>query len=633
MSSAWSNLATVTYKRTYARTIWEAVSWENPEARVEHWPETVERAIAGNVRGRDVPEREVERLRYFLTERKATPGGRGLWFSGTEYHGRIGGAGVCNCWFTTGADPENFVWTQDCLMLGGGVGFSVEHEYVSKLPVVRRDVVVVNKDTKDADFVVPDSREGWCELTRRVLEAFFVTGRSFSYSTICLRPYGEPIRGFGGTACGPRPVKACVAKIAAILGARAGEHVRPIDAVDVVCSIGEMVKAGNVRRSAILILGDPWDAEYLRAKRWDLGAMPTQRASANFSVAASRPEDLYHPFFWETYQAGEPFGIVNRSTIQTFGRMGERRPDAAVGVNPCAEATLEDGEPCNLQEIALPRIESPDEFVEAARLMHRWGKRVTLDQWHQEKTAAVVARNRRVGTSITGCLQSPLFRPESLDRAYEAIQRENKEYAKELGIPPSIRTTVVKPSGTLSKLMDVQCEGVHPAWSRHFVQRIRLSANDPLLGELRGVGHHVEPERRSDGTHDLRTYVADFYVSVPEGVPTADGEWDTWRQLDALLVAQRHWADQAVSVTVTYRADELPRLKEWITSHLGEVKSASFLRHSGHGFDQAPKEAITRELYEELVGHLSPLGGAALEPAPADAPLVDECMNGLCPAK
>jgi ribonucleoside-triphosphate reductase len=618
----WSNLATVVYKRTYAR---------KDHGRTENWADTVERVIGGNVRGFNLAEREIQRLRYFMRERKATPGGRGLWFSGCPGHDKIGGAALCNCWFFTADRWQNFVTSQDLLMLGGGVGMSVEYQYVSKLPRVRKGVAIVHQPTKDADFIVPDSREGWNELTRRVLEAFFETGRSFSYSTVCVRGQGEAIKGFGGTASGPGPLVIFVEKLCALLRAREGKAMRPIDAADTLCCIAEMVVAGNVRRSALIILGDPWDKAFLKAKRWDLGVIPSQRSNANFSLVAEDVDDL-HPLFWDTYQNGEPFGIVNRSNIRKFGRMGELKKDTAVGVNPCAEATLESNEPCNLQEIALPNLTGAGEFFEAARLMHRWGKRVTMERYHHPEIQEVVERNRRVGTSITGCLQAPkLFRPDVLDEAYAAIQDENIRYALELGINPSIRTTLGKPSGTLAKVFDVRGEGVHCALSRCMIQRIRMAADDPMIPELRAKGHYMEPVIKLDGTLDHGTLVVDFYIECPTDLPVEDEGFDTWQQLDTLLLAQKHWADQAVSVTVYYKKSEIPQLKAWLALNLKRLKTISFLCANDHGFKQAPKEAISRERYEELSARVRPidtsddLGGMDLQGT--------ECEGGACPIK
>jgi ribonucleoside-triphosphate reductase len=621
----WSNLAKVVYARTYAR---------KDSGTLEKWPDTVARIIQGNTEGFNVSRRELKELEYLLLNRKAGPAGRGFWYSGAPSQKLLGGAALNNCWYTTAEDWENFVIAQDLLMLGGGVGLSVEHRFVSKLSRVKKDVQVVHEATRDADFIVPDSREGWCELTRRVLEAFFVTGKSFSYSTVCIRGQGEPIKGFGGTASGPRPLIAFVEKLAGILQARQGKAVRPIDAMDVLCSIGEMVVAGNVRRSAIIILGDPWDKDYLKAKRWDLGPIPTQRAMANLSVVCDDVDDL-HPLFWMTYQQGEPFGIVNRTNIQKYGRMGELKKDTATGVNPCAEATLEGGakvaEPCNLQELPLPNLADEEEFEMAARLMHRWGKRVTMAHYHIPGCDEVVKRNRRIGTGITGCLQSPLFTPATLDRVYAAIQEENVKYSKELGIPESIRTTVIKPSGTMSKVFDMQgYEGIHAAYSRYYIQRVRFAATDALVPLLRAAGHHIEPVVRFDGTFDHNTVVVDFYERAPEGTPVADEDWTTWKQLDIVKMAQRHWADQSVSVTVYYRKEEIEQLKTWLAENLQYLKTISFLCHSDHGFKQAPKEAVTREQYEKLSQTVRPLEGDIVGDGAIDG---TECEGGACPVR
>jgi ribonucleoside-triphosphate reductase len=535
VSKEWSNLAKVVYRRTYSR---------KDSGILENWSQTVERAVMGNVRGRNIPESEVKQLLDLANQRKGGFAGRGFWFSGSPAHERIGGVALNNCWYLNSSDWQNFVIAQDLLMLGGGVGMSVEHKCSSRLPKVRKDVQIVHKATKDADFIVPDSREGWNELLRRVLESYFVTGKSFSYSTICLRGYGEVINGFGGMASGPMPLIEFVETLNEVLGARAGKHIRPIDAADIMTSTAQMVVSGNVRRSAIIIIGDCWDKEYLKAKRWDLGILPKYRARANYSVVCDDVEDL-HPLFWKTYEQGEPFGIINRKNIQKYGRMGELMKDTAEGVNPCAEATLENGEPCNLLEIPLCNLTSSVEFEKSARLWFRAGKRVTLEHYHHEVCDEVVKRNRRVGVGITGCLSSPLFNPDTLDKVYSAILDEDKSTVKNLGVPLSIRHTVVKPSGTMGKLHDCEGEeGIHASLAPYIIQRVQFAANDQLLPTLKASGHNMEPLRNFDGSIDPRTMVVDFYVAAPEGAPTVETGWDTWKQLETLKMAQKHWADK-----------------------------------------------------------------------------------------
>lgn len=940
----WSNLAKIVTRRTYSRT-------DNPltNGSPENWNQIIEREVMGNVKGRNVSKEEVNHLLRLGKDRKAIPAGRGLWFSGTDAHARLGGVALNNCWTMTADHWNNFVIIADLLMLGGGVGSSVEHRYVSKLPRVKKDVRVIHKATNDADYIIPDSREGWCKAISRALEAFFVTGKSFTYSTVCLRGKGEPIKSFGGVSSGPIPLIQFFDNLNIILGGRSGKHIRPIDAADIITATGEVVVSGNVRRSAILLMGDAWDKEFLTAKRWDLGTLPSYRSCANYSVVCEDADDL-HPLFWKTFEAGEAYGIVNRKAIQKFGRIGELKKDSAEGTNPCAEATLEPFEPCvaedtplitstglakisdlantstyvwngenwskvivrktgtnrelfrvnfsdgsyldctanhsfsvktkldkqyqkkkisnielddrypvrlqsykmknlnkteysnsytlgvavgdgwidcgnvyvglyktaslpvvgkrykpylkedhnspcirvrtnidyydfcairggdysdlftwdrksvlefiagwmdadgtetasgtcrlyisqihrartiqmllslqgikstvctasksgtvtnkgirkhdlcylsisdcseipcyrvntskghkpskrgrgvnvtiksvekleglhdvycfsehekhmavfsnvltyqcNLQEIALPNIESEDEFILAARLMHRYGKRATMEKFHHEQIQEVVNRNRRVGTGITGCLASPLFDPRVLDRAYQAIQEENVSYSKELGIPESIRTTVIKPSGTVSKVLDMDgYEGIHPAYSRYIIQRVRFAANDPLIPLLREARHYMEPVRKLDGTMDLNTLVVDFYVQAPAGSPVADENYSTWDQLKDVQMAQRHWADQSVSVSVYYKREDISKIKTWLADNIKNLKTISFLAHAEHGFAQAPKEKITAEQFEKLSSDIKPIDFERIGSGDIDS---GDCATGVCPVK
>ena len=317
--------------------------------------------------------------------------------------------------------------------------------------------------------------------------------------------------------------------------------------------------------------------------------------------------------------------------IQKFGRMGEVRKDTAVGVNPCGEATLEAFEPCNLQDIDLPNLDSEEEFVEAAELMQRWGKRITMENYHIPQVDEVIKRNRRIGTSITGCLQSTLFTPDVLDRVYAALRAEDESYSKFLGVNQSIRNTTIKPSGTKSKMDDVDGEGIHAGWSRYMIQRVRISTNDALIPELRAAGHYMEPVLKMDGTMDHGTMVVDFYKHTDPSLPCADEGFDTWKQLDVLKMAQKHWSDQAVSVTVYYKRDEISKIKEWLSDNYKYLKTISFLCHSDHGFKQAPKEAITQEQYEKAVSKLKPIN---IEEVGVGEDLQGtECDGGACPIK
>ena len=621
-AAEFSNLASVVYKRTYSRNKYDGSK--------ESWNDTVDRVVRGNTQGFNVSTEEKERLAHFIRTRKALPGGRGLWMSGANVP-KLGGQGQVNCWFLTAEKWLHFVYAMDFLMTGGGVGMSVEHRFVSKLPKIKAGVTVRHEPTKDADFIVPDSREGWCQLVSKVFEAYFETGRAFTYSTVCVRQYGEAIKGFGGTASGPFPLIQCVENLCRVLKARECKALRPIDAGDLITCIGEMVVSGNVRRSAIILLGDPWDREYLQAKDWSKGNIPNNRAFANYSVVASCYDDL-HPLFWKTYENGEPFGIFNRENAQTYGRIGEPRPDKCLGVNPCGEVPLENGEPCNIGTVHLQNVTDLGEAVEAGRHMFRYMKRVTLLDYPNLLSEEVIRRNMRVGLSLTGCLASPLFNPHDLDHLYQNIQLENALYSKELGVRQSIRTTTIKPEGTGSKVGDAMgLEGIHPGFSRYAIQRIRIAANDPLIPLLKKAGHHMEPVVKFDGSLDHGTLVVDFYQATPPGAPVADEDWDTWKQLDVLKMVQRYWSDNSVSVTVYYKREDIPRIKEWVRDNLSDIKSISFLCHSDHGFKQAPKEAITKQQYDKLQSKIKPIDTDAIG---GDSVLEGlECEAGVCPVR
>lgn len=619
---SWDALSKIVYKRTYSR--------KKEDGTMESWPDTVDRVIRGNTRLVKVDEKEQSELRDVMLSRKGIPAGRGLWQSGTETQKRLGGVSNCNCFFWTAENWEHFVYAQDYLMLGGGVGLSVEHKFVSKLPKLKRGVSIEHKNTFDAEFIVPDSREGWCELTRKILESFFVTGKSFTFSTKVIRGYGEPIKGFGGVASGPAPLLKFVEQLCTLLHSRAGKHIRPVDAADILCMTGQMVVAGNVRRSAIIILGDCWDKEYLACKQWKKGNIPNYRAFANFSVVCEDIDDV-HPEFWKTYEYGEPFGIINRKNMQTYGRMGEEKPDTAIGTNPCGEICLENGEPCCLVEIPLMNIESEEEFFRVARLLYRYAKRVTMETYHNKITNAVVHENHRIGIGITGCLASPLFNEKTLEECYKRLVREDQLYSLDLGVPESIRLTTIKPSGTVSKLLSQQgYEGIHPAYSRYFIQRIRFAADDKLIPILRAAGHPIEPQINFDGSLDHSTLVVNFYVAAPEGYPVADEDWDLFKQLQTVLMAQQYWSDNSVSVTVYYKKEQLDFLKTWLKDFLPELKSISFLLHSDHGFIQAPKEAISKEEYLRATSKLKPIN---FDDIISGEILLDECSSGACPIK
>jgi ribonucleotide reductase alpha subunit len=324
----------ITYKRTYARRI-------DDGKRTEEWFETVQRAVNGLLKiGAKLTREETEELYDKVFNIKCSFSGRALWQLGTTTVDKLGGDSLQNCWCISCDTPvESFCFTFDELMLGGGVGFNLQREVVFEIPKVKHDVQITRRDEKDVDLIVPDNREGWVDLLRRVLTAFFVTGKSFSYSTICVRGKGTLIKSFGGTASGPEDLCRGIDQIVQVLRSRVGKKLRPIDCLDIMNIIGSIVVAGNVRRSAQIALGDMDDIQYLDAKNWAKGDVPNWRAMSNNSVICNNYEHLPDKF-WSGYNGdGEAYGLVNLTNCRRYGRLADGtgyRPDQKViGTNPC----------------------------------------------------------------------------------------------------------------------------------------------------------------------------------------------------------------------------------------------------------------------------------------------------------
>ena len=339
----WSTIGYLTYKRTYSRQLTNPITKEATGA-TEEFPDTVERVIAACRDQLDVgfTKEEEDRFRSYMLQLKCLPAGRFLWQLGTGTVDRLGLASLQNCAFTVVDDPiRPFCWAMDMLGLGSGVGYNIQKKHVDKLPVVRDWFTAPTRlDDGGADFIVPDSREGWVKLLGKTLKAAFLSDSqekgTFTFSTQMIRGKGSPIKGFGGVASGPEDLCWGIQQISEVLMKRRGKRVRPIDALDIMNIIGYIIVAGNVRRSAQLAIGDPDDIEFLLAKRWDLGKLPKWRAMSNNSVACDNPEDL-HEFFWSTYEGNsEPYGLINLRLSRRVGRLGEDQyPDPEVmGYNP-----------------------------------------------------------------------------------------------------------------------------------------------------------------------------------------------------------------------------------------------------------------------------------------------------------
>ena len=622
----FGGLGEIVFLRTYSRAI--------PEAnRNESFVETIKRVIDGAVDvGVPYTQEEAETLFDHMFNLRCLFSGRALWQLGTPLVKKFNATSLNNCYFTNIEKVEDFELVFDYLMLGGGVGFSVERSKIHELPKVKAGVSITHERSNDADIIVPDSRQGWRRLLHSVLKSYFDTGKSFSYSTILVREFGAPLNTFGGTASGPGALIDGIADICKVMDNRVGKKLRSIDVLDVCNIIGKIVVSGSSRRSAQIAIGDPDDVLFLRAKNWGTGNVPAYRANSNNSIYADYFDEI-QPELWKGYDgSGEPYGLVNRRLARKFGRLGEVRTDNSIeGFNPCAEIGLADGESCNLATVFLPNITSLEQFQEISILLYKTQKNITRMEYPYEKTSTIVRKNARLGQSITGILQSTPEQISWLDSAYKNLRDYDVAYSKENGLPVSVRLTTVQPSGTLSLLPGVT-PGIHPAYARYYIRRVRFGASDPLVDACRKRGYKVTWDIGIDGREDHTRYVVEFPCQSPEGSVLA-ADMTAIEQLEWVKKMQTEWADNAVSVTVYYRKEELSLIKEWLSSNYDTgVKSVSFLLHADHNFPLPPYEEIDEDTYKKLLGKVD----FSIQLSPdifKDALDLDDCSTGACPVK
>jgi ribonucleoside-triphosphate reductase len=626
-----------TFKRTYARRL----NAEDIQSPVEDWDQTLTRVITAcnEQLGCGFTYEEQCKLFDLMYNLKCSVAGRFLWQLGTKTVDRCGLMSLQNCAGVIADDPINpFTWVMTMLMLGCGTGYRILPSDVKKLPIIRH-ASITRIDTKDADYIVPDTRQGWVKLLGKVLKAHFYSGVGFSYSCILLRSKGAPIKSFGGVASGPDTLCDGLEKIHTVMNSKAGSKLTATDVLDIMNIIGSIVCSGNVRRSAQIALGDVNDKEYLKAKRWDLG-IPNWRCYSNNSVICNDIADvLDNDEFWNGYQGiGEPYGLINMRLSQKCGRIGETQypdPEACV-YNPCAEQTLCNYETCCLSELYLPNITSKQEFFDCINFVYRICKHsLRMPCPESRETEAIVHKNMRMGIGITGFCQCTDEQKSWIPEGYKYVRELDVAYSEKHGFPTSIKLTTVKPSGTLSLLAGTT-SGVHPGYARHYIRRIRVSSESPLVELARRHKFPVEPVQNFDGTLDHGTQVISFPYSLPEHTILAK-DTTALQQLEYVKWMQQNWSDNSVSVTVYYRREELPAIKEWLRENYNDyVKTVSFLLHSDHGFNQAPLEEISQEQYNKMCEETIPFTTTSISTSyysESIDQLTSDCASGACPIR
>jgi adenosylcobalamin-dependent ribonucleoside-triphosphate reductase len=529
---------------------------------------------------------------------------------GTEYVMKNhNSAALNNCSFVSTGDfdlspSEPFTFLMEASMLGIGVGFDTKMSD-RKIRVQRP------QDQMGLPYVIEDSREGWVLSVEKLLDSYLLAKQSsweFDYSQI--RPSGTPIRGFGGTASGPEPLMRLHATLRNVLDRKVNCFVDTELVVDIANLIGVCVVAGNVRRSALIALGAPDDEAFVHLK--DPSWFPERNSynsespgwgwMSNNSVIAKVGMD-YSSVVPNIALNGEP-GLIWLDMARQYGRLADpknNKDHRLAGFNPCAEQGLESYELCTLVECFLNRHESKEDFLRTLKFAYLYAKTVTLVPTHWEKTNSIMQRNRRIGTSISGIAEfadnEGITELRSwMDDGYATVRRWDEIYSEWLCIRESIKTTTVKPSGSVS-ILSGSTPGVHWApGGRTYLRAIRFGSDDPMIPLFVEAGYKVEDDVVSANTKVV-------YFPVKTSQKRSEKDVTIWEKVNLAALAQRHWSDNAVSVTVSFdREDEARHIGTVLHMYEGQLKTVSFLPSSNSTYPQMPYTAITEDEYDSYLG-------------------------------
>ena len=611
--AAGNSVGEITFLRTYSRL--------KPDGTKETWVDVCERVINGmyslqkdHAKSQRLPWSDAKAAASAkeafdrLYNLKWTPPGRGLWVMGTPLvNVERNSAALQNCAFVstssmTKTDPAKpFAFLMEASMLGVGVGFDdkgADKDFTIYAPI------------QGETYEIPDTRQGWVESTATLINAYLRADSkapTFDYSKI--RPMGEPIKTFGGTAAGPDPLIKLHELITNMFKDRAGQKLTRRDIADIGNMIGVCVVSGNVRRSAELLMGRIDDQEFLNLKNYEKN--PERMAHgwmSNNSVEVSVGQDL-SPIVEGISRNGEP-GVIWMDVSRQYGRLIDppnNKDWRVAGYNPCAEQSLESYECCTLVETYLNRHTDIEDFKRTLKFAYLYAKTVTLLPTHWEETNAIMQRNRRIGTSISGVANFAdnngwsLLR-EWMDAGYQVIKNYDISYSEWLGIRPSIKMTTVKPSGTVSILAG-ESPGVHWAsGGNYFMRAIRFSNSDPMLPLFKMAKYKVEPANESPQTTSV------VFFPVKTNAKRAEKDVSIYEKVGLAVTAQRYWSDNSVSVTVTFDADkEASLIGSVLHMYDGQLKTVSFLPMGNTVYPQMPYTQITKDEYEEYTMTLFPI--------------------------
>ncbi len=585
-------LAEFVYYRTYSR-------WREEDGRRETWVETVDRYVGflREVLGGALTGDEVAAVRQAILAQEVMPSMRLLWSAGAA--ARANPIAAYNCSFLAPRRPEDLAEIMVLLMSGVGVGFSVETQNVQRFPIVERQ-----RGEVLPTHAVGDSKEGWAEALKAGLRAWYA-GQDLGFDFSGVRPVGARLRTMGGRSSGPAPLKGLLEYARAkVLGAQ-GRRLQNLEVHDLVCRIGDVVEMGGVRRSALISLSDFDDGSMRQAKAGHFYLTEPQRAMANNSAVYDRKPPATE--FLEEWLAlarggtGER-GLFNRGALprQVPARRwpGFEPHWGTCGTNPCGEIVLRSRQFCNLTEVVARPRDTEDSLLRKIRLAALLGTYQALLTEFAYLPAAWrenCEEERLLGVSLTGQWDCPAARrPETLERLRACAVAANREYARRFGIRPAAAVTCVKPSGTVSQLVD-SASGMHPRFAPHYLRRIRISATDPLLALLRDQKFPCQPEV-GQLESSASTFVLEFPVQAPEGSVTR-ADLSALDQLEHWRTVRERYTEHNPSVTVSVGPEEWIAVAHWLYERWDLLGGLSFLPRAGSVYELPPFEEISAAEY------------------------------------
>ena len=645
-SDAGSNsLGEITFIRTYSRV--------KEDGTKERWHEVCRRVIEGmysvqknHAKDNRLPwndnkaQKSAQEAFQRMFELKWTPPGRGLWAFGTPMTmEKRNSASLQNCAMVSTRDIDRndpgalFAWVMDALMLGIGVGFDTLGQ--------DKQMSIYAPTEPAATYDIPDTREGWVESVRILINSFLRQNQSiqlFNYDLI--RPLGAPIKGFGGVASGPAPLIDLHTRIRNVVGSRAGEALDSRAIVDIINLIGTCVVSGNVRRSATLALGAPNDKDFINLKNAEVfpernsydPENPGWAYMSNNSISAEIGTN-YEDYVDLIANNGEP-GFIWLDVARNYGRLADPadgKDYRVMGMNPCAEMDLESGEMCTLVEVHLNRHESKEDFLKTLKFAYLYGKTVTLMPTHWPQTNGIMQRNRRIGTSLTGIASFadqrglPTVR-EWMDEGYNKIRHYDHQYSEWLCVRESIRVTTVKPSGSVS-LLSGATPGVH--WGpggAFYLRAIRFGKQDQMMHLFKAAGYKIEDDIYSEDTSVV-------YFPIKSGHKRSEKEVSLFEKIGLAATSQKYWSDNGVSVTLSFdKETEKQFVAPALHMYEGQLKAVSFLPMGNKVYPQQPYSEITEEEYSSYIGKIATIDWSAIYDGIKNLDALGEayCNNDNC---